>query len=74
MIRAHEAKPDGYEFHMLKSDGKPLCITVFSAPNYCGSYGNLAAVFCASSRRGMEEDVLTFEEDASKPVVLRLNE
>ena len=51
LIRAHEAKPDGYEFHMPRSDGQPLCITVFSAPNYCGSYGNRAAVFCTAADR-----------------------
>ena len=58
---------------MARSNGQPLCITVFSAPNYCGSYGNRAAVFCTSADRE-GEDVITFEEDESKPVVLRMNE
>jgi len=37
IVRAHEESLDGYKFSMwngLNSD--PPCITVFSAPNYCG--------------------------------------
>lgn len=44
-MRAHEVQPDGYKFHRWggKSSFPPV-ITVFSAPNYCGSYGNKGAV------------------------------
>ncbi|XP_059047787.1 serine/threonine-protein phosphatase 5 [Achroia grisella] len=38
VIRSHEVKNDGYE---VAHDGK--CITVFSAPNYCDTMGNLGA-------------------------------
>ncbi|CAH2094766.1 unnamed protein product [Euphydryas editha] len=38
IIRSHEVKNDGYE---VAHDGK--CITVFSAPNYCDTMGNLGA-------------------------------
>ena len=37
--------PDGYKLHKFgDSSGVPACITVFSAPNYCGSYNNKGAV------------------------------
>eukprot|EP00697_Spironema_sp_BW2_P009751 gnl/Spiro4/24747_TR12298_c0_g1_i1.p1 gnl/Spiro4/24747_TR12298_c0_g1~~gnl/Spiro4/24747_TR12298_c0_g1_i1.p1 ORF type:complete len:545 (+),score=143.09 gnl/Spiro4/24747_TR12298_c0_g1_i1:81-1637(+) len=45
IIRAHEAQFEGYQ--MLKkidSTEFPSVITVFSAPNYCGTYGNKGAV------------------------------
>ena len=29
---------------MTDRDGSPKCITIFSAPNYCGSYKNKASV------------------------------
>uniref|UniRef100_A0A7S4KHX3 protein-serine/threonine phosphatase n=1 Tax=Paramoeba aestuarina TaxID=180227 RepID=A0A7S4KHX3_9EUKA len=38
LVRSHEVKQDGYE---VQHGGK--CITVFSAPNYCGQVGNKAA-------------------------------
>ncbi|OWA51918.1 Serine/threonine-protein phosphatase 5 [Hypsibius exemplaris] len=38
IIRSHEVKPEGYE---VNHSGK--CITVFSAPNYCDTIGNLGA-------------------------------
>ena len=38
LVRSHEVKHEGYEVH---HEGK--CITVFSAPNYCGQVGNKAA-------------------------------
>ena len=39
IIRSHEVKPEGYE---VNHNGK--CITVFSAPNYCDTIGNLGAL------------------------------
>jgi serine/threonine-protein phosphatase 2B catalytic subunit len=45
VIRAHEAQDAGYKMHR-KNDktGFPTVITLFSAPNYLGSYGNKAAI------------------------------
>ena len=54
---------------MPDKTGNPLCITIFSAPNYCGSYGNKGAIFCS---RPDSVDVLTFEESQNKPVVLQM--
>eukprot|EP01101_Sappina_pedata_P008677 TRINITY_DN4862_c0_g1_i1.p1 TRINITY_DN4862_c0_g1~~TRINITY_DN4862_c0_g1_i1.p1 ORF type:complete len:882 (-),score=316.27 TRINITY_DN4862_c0_g1_i1:154-2799(-) len=55
MIRAHEVQKEGYIKHLFgyelfghsKIPGdevEPLLFTIFSAPNYCGIYGNLGAV------------------------------
>ncbi|XP_053544788.1 serine/threonine-protein phosphatase 5 [Bombina bombina] len=38
IIRSHEVKPEGYE---VAHNG--LCVTVFSAPNYCDQMGNKGA-------------------------------
>jgi len=53
LMRAHEVQEEGYLYHyvdMQSEDGSktghitPPVITIFSAPNYCGRYGNKAAV------------------------------
>ena len=51
LIRAHEVQQNGYQWHMLNDDLQPQCITVFSAPNYCGFYGNKGAVFFSKPRQ-----------------------
>jgi len=52
IIRAHEVQQEGYRYHFQDLTGKgsaskarimPPVITVFSAPNYCGRYGNKGA-------------------------------
>jgi len=42
LIRAHEVQQAGYKVHFVNSDVPPV-VTVFSAPNYCGRYGNRGA-------------------------------
>lgn len=45
IIRAHEAKQEGYEMHNWAGINKfPPVITVFSAPNYCDFYNNKGAI------------------------------
>lgn len=45
LVRAHEVQPAGYlELFPHPETGAPRCLTVFSAPNYCDMYNNLAAV------------------------------
>jgi hypothetical protein len=39
LVRSHEARQHGYSVH---HGGR--CITIFSAPNYCDTQGNLGAV------------------------------
>ena len=42
LIRAHEAQLEGFKCHHWNNEGFPQVITIFSAPNYCGVYKNLA--------------------------------
>ena len=50
VIRAHQVMQDGYKLHKFgENSGIPLVITVFSAPNYCGSYNNKGAVLMLSN-------------------------
>eukprot|EP00929_Paragymnodinium_shiwhaense_P019995 TRINITY_DN13463_c0_g1_i1.p1 TRINITY_DN13463_c0_g1~~TRINITY_DN13463_c0_g1_i1.p1 ORF type:complete len:574 (-),score=139.59 TRINITY_DN13463_c0_g1_i1:286-2007(-) len=45
IIRAHEAQAEGYKMHKANpATGFPSVITVFSAPNYCDTYNNKAAI------------------------------
>lgn len=45
IVRAHEVQKEGFLLHKFGRDDLPgpLVITVFSAPNYCDMYENLAA-------------------------------
>eukprot|EP00760_Papus_ankaliazontas_P033227 PhM_4_TR6248/c0_g1_i1/m.86699/K04348/PPP3C, CNA; serine/threonine-protein phosphatase 2B catalytic subunit len=44
VIRAHEAQDEGYRLYRKSSTGFPTVICLFSAPNYCDSYDNKAAI------------------------------
>lgn len=45
VIRAHQVQMEGYKMHRWNGMSNfPSVITVFSAPNYCGSYSNSGAV------------------------------
>jgi serine/threonine-protein phosphatase 2B catalytic subunit len=45
ILRAHEAEEKGFKFYKtIEKTGFPSVITVFSAPNYCDTYGNAGAV------------------------------
>ena len=45
IFRGHQVKQDGFHMHKWGSrDSFPYVITIFSAPNYCGSYKNKASV------------------------------
>ncbi|EYB93418.1 hypothetical protein Y032_0182g876 [Ancylostoma ceylanicum] len=56
ICRAHQCVTDGYEFF---ADRK--CLTLFSAPCYCGELDNQAAVLQVGSR--LECRVLTFKKE-----------
>ncbi|VDM71568.1 unnamed protein product, partial [Strongylus vulgaris] len=60
ICRAHQCVIDGYEFF---ADRK--CLTIFSAPCYCGELDNQAGVLIVNSR--LECRVLTFKRGV-KPV------
>ena len=45
VVRAHEVTDEGFKkHHFFVRSSTPLCITLFSAPNYCDLYYNRAAV------------------------------
>lgn len=45
VIRAHQAQDKGYRMYKKTPTQQfPSVITLFSAPNYCGTYGNKAAI------------------------------
>ena len=45
IVRAHECKQDGFKMHLWNGEEEfPPVITVFSAPNYCGTHENRAGV------------------------------
>uniref|UniRef100_A0A336LH31 protein-serine/threonine phosphatase n=1 Tax=Culicoides sonorensis TaxID=179676 RepID=A0A336LH31_CULSO len=62
VIRSHEVKDSGYE---EAHDGK--CITVFSAPNYCDTMGNLGA-FITLNGKDMKPKYTTYEAVPHPPV------
>jgi serine/threonine-protein phosphatase 2B catalytic subunit len=61
LVRAHEVQKNGYYCHYFWKRGLPFppVITVFSAPNYCDMYGNLAAFLC------IRRDRYTFHQVAA---------
>lgn len=45
IIRAHEAEYEGFKtFSWDGGNDFPQVITIFSAPNYCGTYANKGAI------------------------------
>lgn len=45
IVRSHEVEDNGYKLYRpLPSTNYPCMISVFSAPNYCGSFENMGAV------------------------------
>lgn len=45
IIRSHEVEDNGYKlYRVLPSTDYPCMISIFSAPNYCGSFENMGAV------------------------------
>ena len=44
LIRAHEAQFEGFKAYVWQNYDFPQVITLFSAPNYCGSYANKGAI------------------------------
>lgn len=44
VIRAHEAQFEGFKAYVWQKTDFPQVITLFSAPNYCGTYANKGAI------------------------------
>ena len=50
LLRGHSVMQKGYKRHFFgENSEEPMCITVFSAPNYCSKYQNLGAYARISS-------------------------
>ncbi|XP_064083714.1 serine/threonine-protein phosphatase 5-like isoform X1 [Macrobrachium nipponense] len=62
VIRSHEVKAEGFE---VAHDGK--CITVFSAPNYCDTMGNLGS-FITMTGKDLKPKYTTYEAVPHPPV------
>ena len=51
LIRAHEAKLDGFQLHFWRGQNQPpSVITLFSAPNYCDVLQNKGAYLCVDGQ------------------------
>ncbi|CAL8086059.1 unnamed protein product [Calicophoron daubneyi] len=61
MIRSNEMTYRGYEFFC------PELVTIFSAPNFLGSYKNCGAVLCLNRNR--KTNALHFQVKTLKPIV-----
>jgi serine/threonine-protein phosphatase 2B catalytic subunit len=64
ILRAHEVQNEGYKMHTWADKCSPLIYTVFSAPNYCGNYGNKGAIFSITDE---ELKIVKFDEVSEKP-------
>lgn len=66
IVRSHEMKQEGFEWHHDQR-----CLTVFSAPNYCGICGNRGAVCDVTPPRGKSKltvsDLKVRSFDATDP-------
>ena len=68
IVRAHEVKQEGYKMHLWNGEDEfPPVITVFSAPNYCGTHENKAGILIFEEE---EVDVRVFTEKMDKPYLL----
>lgn len=56
LIRSHEVAMHGYD---ILHNG--LCVTVFSAPNYCGDVGNLGAIIRFDKPNSMQPVIVQFQ-------------
>jgi serine/threonine-protein phosphatase 2B catalytic subunit len=65
IIRGHEVENAGFKYQK-HTNGKPLTLTIFSAPNYCDSYRNKGSVLQITQEK---LNIFTFAE-VEHPLVL----
>lgn len=73
LIRAHEVMQDGFNMYLWEgTENFPLAITIFSAPNYCGSYTNKAAIAISAGDDNEKLNIKQFgvSQDITKPYML----
>lgn len=61
LIRGHEAQAEGYRLYRNGPQGFPSIICLFSAPNYCDTYDNRAAIL------SITDGVLKLRQFTSQP-------
>ena len=66
LVRSHECRQQGFSVH---HDGR--CVTIFSAPNYCDSVGNLGAVLRICARASMEDEESNKDRDTLEASILQ---
>ena len=64
IIRSHEVRMNGFSVH---HDG--MCVTVFSAPNYCDRVGNLGAVLQFTREEIMDGETATENDPMEEPII-----
>ncbi|OHT09231.1 serine/threonine-protein phosphatase PP1-like protein [Tritrichomonas foetus] len=72
IIRSHEMVDDGYEYPFAP---RKRVLTVFSAPNYCGTSGNTGAVVRVTKKRHIEFEFFksAIKQIKSAPIIKTLD-
>lgn len=71
IIRAHEVLEKGYFWHFRNPD-IPMAVTIFSAPNYCGRYGNLGAFLTIADEEFLSPPPKHLDRDRVGPLTAYL--
>lgn len=71
IIRAHEAQFEGFKAYVWQKTEFPQVITIFSAPNYCGTYANKGAVIKLNNN---ELQVLQYNFTPKPDMLLQLGD
>ena len=66
LVRSHECRQQGFSVH---HDGR--CVTIFSAPNYCDSVGNLGAVLKIAARKPEQEETIADGQSTLEASILQ---
>ncbi|EAX97918.1 Ser/Thr protein phosphatase, putative [Trichomonas vaginalis G3] len=71
IIRAHEPCADGYHASLVDQDGRTVCLTVFSASNYC-ELNNMAAVAIIKNGNIQIEKFVSSSDEESESLPISL--
>ena len=71
VIRAHEAQFEGFKAYVWQNHDFPQVITLFSAPNYCGTYANKGAIIKLNNN---ELQVLQYNFTPKPDMLLQLGD
>lgn len=71
VIRAHEAQFEGFKAYVWQNHEFPQVVTLFSAPNYCGTYANKGAIIKLNNN---ELQVLQYNFTPKPDMLLQLGD